>query len=154
MTALLAFLCWFLLGLLLELAVKGGQLWDLLGLFADRLEELPAVERHRRPYGFLLLLVWAVGEMLNPEAVPLSRRVEVSGGVHADFIVGEGRAVVEAVGVPEGLLGELLLGCLFGKGIVLVVQRILVTFLVDLSDLVVSPGWSVVSSWSVNLIQI
>lgn len=155
MTALFGLLRWFLLGLLLEFAVESSQLWDFLGFFADRLEEFPTVEGHSSCcYGFLFLLIWTVGQMLDPKVVLLCSWVEVSRGIHASFGVGAGRAVVEAVGLPEGLLGELLLGSLFGEGIVLVVQRILVTFLVDLSDLVVSAGWSVVSGGSVDLIQI
>lgn len=155
MTALLGFLWWLLLGFLLELAVESRQLWDFLGFFADRLEEFAAVEGHSSGCdGFLFLLVWTVGQMLDPKAVLLCSWVEVSRGIHASLGVGAGRAVIEAAGLPEGLLGELFLGCPFGEGVVLVVHRILVTFLVDLSDLVVSAGRSVVSGGSVDLIQI
>lgn len=155
MTGLLGLLWWLLFCFFLELAVESSQLWDLLGLFAVRLEEFPTVEGHGRGcYGLLFLLIGTVGEMLNPEAVLLCSWVEVGGGVHAIFGVGGDRAVIEAAGLPEGLLGELLLGCLFGEGVVLVVHRILVTFLVDLSDLVVSAGRSGVSGGSVGLIQI
>ena len=110
-----------LLRLLLQLAVESGQLWDFLGFLPDRLEEFPAVESHCPCcHGLLLLLVRTVGEVLDPKAVFLGCGIEVGSGIHGLFGVADGWAVVEVVGLPEGLLGELFLGCLFGEGVVLV----------------------------------
>ena len=92
--------------------------------------------------------------MLDPKAVFLGSGIEVGSGIHGLFGVTDGWAVVEVVGLPEGLLGELFLGCLFGEGVVLVLYGILVAFLVDLSDFVVSPGAPAVSAGAVVLIEV
>lgn len=115
--------CRLLLRLLLELAVEGGKFWDFVGLLPDGLEEFSAIESHCGSYyGFLFFFVWAVGEVLDPKAVFLSRRVEVGSGIHGRFGIAAGRTVIEVVGLPEGFLGELFLGYLFGKLVVLVVN--------------------------------
>ncbi len=71
----------------LQLAIEGGQLWDLTGVFVGALSEFAAIERNGACFhgGFNFFLVGTDGHVLNPKRILLlGGGFEEGSGIHGD----------------------------------------------------------------------